>query len=85
VQTFTDITWQPVAGAVGYTVWRRRTDATAWDEKVADTAETHVRLDGVRGDDWFFGVSARTADGSESPVASALPGGAFQPWATIKP
>jgi hypothetical protein len=34
-----------------------------------------------RGDDWLFGVSAIAADGAESPVASAVPGGAFTPLA----
>jgi hypothetical protein len=34
---------------------------------------------GVRGDDWLFGVSAVAEDGSESPVASAVPGGGFAP------
>ena len=33
----------------------------------------------VRVDDWVFGVSSVAADGSESPVASAVPGGAFRP------
>jgi hypothetical protein len=44
-----------------------------------ETSATQVRLDGVRGDDWLFGVSSVAADGSESPVASAVPGGAFAP------
>jgi Peptidase family M28 len=34
----------------------------------------------VRVDDWTFGVSSVAADGSESPVASAVPGGAFRPY-----
>lgn len=38
-------------------------------------------LDGVRGDDWIFGVSACAASGACSPVASAVPGGAFAPLA----
>ena len=37
-------------------------------------------LQGVRVDDWVFGVSSVAADGSESPVASAVPGGAFRPY-----
>ena len=37
-------------------------------------------LDGVRVDDWVFGVSSIAPDGSESPVASAVPGGAFRPY-----
>ena len=86
VQTFTDLDWASVPGAARYTVWQRRTDAPGWEAKPAlDTAETHVRLDGVRGDDWFFGVSAVSADGAESPVASAVPGGAFAPEPAGKP
>ena len=36
-------------------------------------------LPGVRVDDWVFGVSSVSKDGFESPVASAVPGGAFKP------
>jgi len=39
-----------------------------------------VALKGVRVDDWVFGVSSVSADGYESPVASAVPGGAFRPY-----
>ncbi len=86
VQTFTDIAWSPVAGAAGYAVWRRRTDAPGWEEKVGETtAATRLRLDGVRGDDWIFGVSARAADGAQSPIAAALPGGDFAPLEAAKP
>ena len=34
----------------------------------------------IRVDDWVFGISSVSADGYESPVASAVPGGAFKPW-----
>ena len=34
----------------------------------------------IRVDDWVFGVSSVSKDGSESPVASAVPGGAFKPY-----
>ena len=34
----------------------------------------------IRVDDWVFGVSSVSADGFESPVASAVPGGAFKPY-----
>ena len=37
-------------------------------------------LKGVRVDDWVFGVSSVSKDGYESPVASAVPGGAFMPY-----
>jgi hypothetical protein len=81
VQTFSLIRWQAVQGAVGYTVWRRRTDARDWEQpvRVDGAGASELKLDGMRGDDWLFGVSARAADGSESPVASAVPGGDFAP------
>jgi hypothetical protein len=37
-------------------------------------------LEGVRVDDLVFGVSSVGEDGAESPVASAVPGGAFRPY-----
>jgi hypothetical protein len=37
-------------------------------------------LRGIRVDDYVFGVSSVSADGVESPVASAVPGGAFRPY-----
>jgi Zn-dependent M28 family amino/carboxypeptidase len=40
-------------------------------------------LRGIRVDDWVFGVSSVSKDGFESPVAAAVPGGAFKPW--VKP
>jgi hypothetical protein len=42
-------------------------------------------LPGIRVDDWVFGVSSVAADGSESPVASAVPGGAFRPYVAPPP
>jgi hypothetical protein len=56
------------------------------------TASHHVAgprhefvLEHIRVDDWVFGVSSVAADGSESPVASAVPGGAFEPWVNPPP
>lgn len=86
VQTFTTVEWQPIPGAAHYNVLQRRTDEAYWQEKpaVARTNGTLVKLDGVRGDDWIFGVSACTADGLCSPVASAVPAGGFEPVAAAK-
>jgi hypothetical protein len=39
-----------------------------------------VTLKGIRVDDWVFGVAAISDEGFESPVASAVPGGAFKPY-----
>jgi hypothetical protein len=45
----------------------------------------HPVLRGIRVDDWVFGVSSVAADGLESPVASAVPGGAFGPYVPPPP
>ncbi len=83
VQTFTTLKWEPVAGAIGYTIWQRRTDESAWraEPLIENVVATSAKLEGVRGDDWFFGVSATGANGEMSPVASAVPAGAFMPIA----
>ena len=76
VQTFTMIKWTPSPGAAGYRVWQRRTDAPGWTlARRLGGSVRELKLPGVRGDDWFFGVSALAADGSESPVSSGVPGG----------
>jgi len=46
---------------------------------IANVVATSANLEGIRGDDWFFGVSAISADGMASPIASAVPGGPFAP------
>ncbi len=42
-------------------------------------------LKGIRVDDWVFGVSSVSKGGYESPVASAVPGGAFRPYVAPAP
>jgi hypothetical protein len=44
-----------------------------------------IVLPGVRVDDFVFGVSSVSKDGFESPVASAVPGGAFAPYTPPPP
>jgi hypothetical protein len=46
----------------------------------AAPARLRAVLKSVRVDDFVFGVSAVSAEGHESPVASAVPGGAFRPY-----
>lgn len=77
----TVLEWQPVPGATGYSIWQRRTDEADWPAApvIANVVATSARLEGVRGDDWIFGVSATGADGTMSPVASAVPAGQFAP------
>jgi hypothetical protein len=44
-----------------------------------------VVLPHIRVDDWVFGVSSVGANGFESAVASAVPGGAFKPYVPPPP
>lgn len=76
--------WEPVPGAVRYNVWRRRTDERDWHLRQTLRADPAADLNSIvlapdRGDDWIFGVSSVAADGAESPVSSAVPGGQFYP------
>jgi hypothetical protein len=58
-----------------------RRDAAAAAVPAAPLAASCVAvLKGVRVDDFVFGVSSVSEDGFESPVASAVPGGAFRPY-----
>ncbi len=85
VRTYTELEWDAVPGAASYWIYRRRTDEPHWrktdqgDSAPMQVTQTSVKLDGVRGDDWFFGVSACSANAVCSPVASAVPAGAFAP------
>ena len=79
VQPDTTIEWGAVPGAAGYRISWRATDAANWSNSVVVPGETTRQvLKGVRVDDWIFGLSAISADGYETPVASAVPGGAWR-------
>jgi Peptidase family M28 len=90
VSTDTKLTWNPVRGADMYRVYKRRTDANAWEgpgeivvrsrERGNCTGDLTAVLRHIRVDDWVFGVASVSKDGFESPVASAVPGGAFHPY-----
>ena len=90
VSTDTTLKWKHTVGAAAYRFYRRRTDAADWDRAfdglmmlsgLAPRADEEFSrtFKGLRGDDWIFGVSAVSNDGSESPISSAVPGGAFAP------
>ncbi|PLK25882.1 M28 family peptidase [Novosphingobium sp. TH158] len=88
VAVSTKLSWQSVNGAYSYNVYRRRTDERDWTLVSNVTASpsppgggsiTATELNGVRADDWLFGVSSLSAQGSESPISSAVPGGQFAP------
>jgi len=53
---------------------------TSADKVVGENDPCRIVLPHIRIDDWVFGVSSVSKDGFESPVASAVPGGAFKPY-----
>lgn len=75
----TTLSWSPSAGAAGYRVWWRATTDPRWRfSRWAGDAASYTLKD-VNIDDWFFGVSAVSPDGYESPVEFPGPPGAFAP------
>jgi Zn-dependent M28 family amino/carboxypeptidase len=76
VKPDTTVSWTPSPGAAGYRVSWRDTTAPRWEHSRA-TDSTSLVLKGVVIDDWFFGVSAVSKDGFESPVEFPGPAGAF--------
>ncbi len=80
VQPDTTLTWQAVPGAAGYRVWWRSTTAPQWTYSrwIAGGDTTRVVLEGIVIDDFFFGVSAVSADGYESPVTFPGPPGDYR-------
>lgn len=77
VKPDTTVKWQAVPGAAGYRVWWRSTTAPQWTYSRWAGAATELVLPGIVIDDWFFGVSAVSADGYESPVVFPGPAGSF--------
>jgi hypothetical protein len=86
VSTGTSLAWEPVKGASAYIIRWRATDGANWSNSLRVPATvTRQELKGVRVDDFVFGVSSVSAEGFESPVASAVPGGAFRPYTPPPP
>ena len=54
-------------------------DPDAFPRMCWSAERVRVIMPRLRGDDWIFGVSSVAADGAESPVSSAVPGGQFYP------
>ena len=94
VSTDTLVKWSRVVGAADYRVWLRRTDSNQWQRSEEAGGSLNLELvplelrnkqiwltlPHIRVDDWVFGVSSVSKEGFESPVASAVPGGAFKPY-----
>ena len=59
---------------------RSRCRCRATPGRAPTTSSCKIVLPHIRVDDWVFGVSSVSKDGFESPVASAVPGGAFKPY-----
>ncbi|WP_426267727.1 M28 family peptidase [Sphingomonas sp. LHG3443-2] len=77
--TVTDAVIAPEQPAAGAASNPNRPSNNATMGRVEGAQKQSV-LKGIRVDDWVFGVSSVSKDGWESPVASAVPGGAFKPY-----
>jgi hypothetical protein len=73
----TTLTWSPSPGAAGYRVWTRPTIEPRWTKSWPAGDKTTLVLKDVVIDDAFFGVSAVSAEGFESPVEFPGPAGSF--------
>ena len=58
---------------------RKSTALKSLQGKIWKTGFENGELKGTLFDDWFFGVSAISADGHESPVEFPAPAGSFFP------
>jgi hypothetical protein len=100
VSTDTTVTFRHVPGADHYFVRWRRTDSNQWGQQQVAVPFSRGQVVGcvtppsdlckvvlrhVRVDDWVFGVGAVSPRGFESPIASAVPGGAFKPYTPPPP
>jgi hypothetical protein len=82
--TLAALAWAPpppadvkIKGAVSYRVWTRPTIDPRWTQSWWAGDQTTLTLKDVIVDDAFFGVSAVSADGFESPVEFPGPAGSF--------
>lgn len=74
----TTVKWKPSADAATYRVWWRGTTEPQWRYSRPAGTSGELTLKGVNIDDWFFGVSALSADGWESPVVFPGAAGTFE-------
>lgn len=81
----TTLSWKPVPNAAGYRVWWRPTTEPQWRFSRLSPGAGPTTLDGVNIDDFFFGISALSADGFESPVVFPGAAGSFERTAPAKP
>jgi Zn-dependent M28 family amino/carboxypeptidase len=82
VSTDTTVSWKPSPDAARYRLWWRSTTDPQWRYSRDAASTGQAVLKEINIDDWFFGVSAVSADGWESPVV--FPGAPGQ-WAKGEP
>jgi Zn-dependent M28 family amino/carboxypeptidase len=68
VSVDTTVKWKPAADAARYRLWWRATTDPQWRYSREASPTGQAVLKAVNIDDWFFGVSALSAEGYESPV-----------------
>ena len=78
VSADTTVKWTPAPDAAAYRIWWRSTTEPQWSRSRVVGTTGEAKLAGVNIDDWFFGVSAISADGYESPVVFPGPAGTFE-------
>ena len=77
VSADTTVSWTPASDAAAWRVWWRGTTDPTWKfSRVATGRE--LKLTGINIDDWFFGVSAISPDGFESPIVFPGLAGTFE-------
>ncbi len=79
VSSDTTLTWRPSPGAASYRVHWRATTEPQWSNHRDAGAATTLKLENIIIDDYFFGVSAISSDGFESPIVFPTVAGAFFP------
>src|SRR5262249_15894748 len=81
----TSVGWSATPGAAGCRVWWRETrdPQWRWSRWVGDA--TQIKLSDVVIDNYFFGVSAVSSDGYESPIEFPGVAGAFFPQPATVP
>jgi Zn-dependent M28 family amino/carboxypeptidase len=74
----TTVQWKKQPDAAGYVVHWRDTTASQWQHSRLAGAVDKAVIQDVVIDDWFFGVSAVSADGYASPVVFPGDAGSFE-------
>lgn len=81
----TTIKWTPSPDTAAYRGWWRSTTDPQWRFSRLSPAPGAMVLKGVNIDDFFFGVSAISPEGFESPVVFPGPSGTFEREPPAKP